>query len=295
MTPAGRRDAADAALGTWPFWAPSHEASVSAALDLAAVAPGERLLDLGCGDGQVLLAAAARGAHVAGVEADPALAREAAQRLADAGVDADVTVGDLFDPDLTLDADVLFAYLAPATLQRLGPLLSRHAGRRLVTVDFAVPTLVATRRSGPARLYRLPGRRRPVGPTGWSCAGTFVSTVADCQSLSCLEVVHPGGPTGVGLSRPLHAVATAASGADVLDGPGHLAIDLRWEPMPPGTIAGGTVTVRGLDGHALFVLATDDDDEGMWELSPDGVAGLRRALRRRQPPSTLAAALDAAR
>ena len=278
---------------TWPFWAPSQAEAVTAALDLADIEPGERFVDLGCGDGQVLLAAAERGAEVAGIEADPALVVEARGHLADAGIDATVTGGDLFDPRLRLEADVFFTYLAPATLQRLLPALAGGAVSRLVTVDFAVPGLVPTRRSEAARLYRLPGRRRRPGAPGWPSAGTLISTVPECQSLSCLEVVHPGGTTSARLAGHVQEVATVLAGADRLDGHGALAVDLRWEPMEEGTVLGGAVRVSGVDDHAVFVIATEEEDEGMWELSAAAVASVRRALRRRQRPDTLAALLDA--
>ncbi|HAS10802.1 MAG TPA: SAM-dependent methyltransferase, partial [Acidimicrobiaceae bacterium] len=97
MTRVASPDTADTAR-TWPFWAPSQAEAVEAALDLAGVGPGVHLLDLGCGDGQVLLAAARRGATVSGVEADADLVADTKEHLADAGVDADVRQGDLFDP-----------------------------------------------------------------------------------------------------------------------------------------------------------------------------------------------------
>jgi hypothetical protein len=277
---------------TWPFWAPSQAEAVEAALDLADVGPGVRVLDLGCGDGQVLLAAARRGASVAGVEADADLVAEAAEHLADAGVEADVRQGDLFDPDTDIAADVLFSYLAPATLQRLLPRIV-ETGARLVTVDFDVPGLVPAKRSGAARLYRLPGRRRTVGEPGWPTAGALFATVPDVQSLSCLEAIHPGGPTGVRADAGLTSVATVLSGADHLDGPGALAVDLRWEGRPAGTFAGGTIHVDGLDDHPVFVLHTDEE-EAVWELSADGVAGLQRALLAAERPTTVEAVLHAA-
>lgn len=278
---------------TWPFWAPSQAEAVEEALALAGVGPGVRLLDLGCGDGQVLQAAARRGAEVAGVEADPELADEAQSHLAEAGIDADVRVGDLFDPDVDLAADVWFSYLAPATLQRLLPRLLTGPARTLVTVDFDVPGLVPTRRRGAARLYRLPGRRRRLAQPGWPHPGTLVTTVPDLQSLTCLEAVHPGGDARVRATAPLAHEATVLGGADHLDGPGALAVDLRWEGRPLGTFAGGAVRVAGLDDHHVFVLFTDEE-EGVWELSEAGVAGLQRALRRRTRPSTVAEVLAAA-
>ena len=284
-------DPADTAR-TWPFWAPSQAEAVEAALDLADVGPGVRLLDLGCGDGQVLLAAARRGAAVSGVEADADLAAEAAEHLAEAGVEADVREGDLFDPAVDIAADVLFSYLAPATLQRLLPRIA-ETGAALVTVDFDVPGLVPAKRSGAARLYRLPGRRRTVGEPGWPTAGTLVATVPDVQSLSCLEATHPGGPTRVRADAGLASVASVLSGADRLDQRGALAVDLRWEGAPAGTFAGGTIQVQDLDDHHVFVLHTDEE-ESVWELSADGVAGLRQALLASHRPTTVAEVLAAA-
>lgn len=277
---------------TWPFWAPSQAEAVEAALDLAGVGEGVHVLDLGCGDGQVLLAAARRGAAVSGVEADADLVAEAQGHLADAGVDADVRQGDLFDPDVDITADVLFSYLAPATLQRLLPRIAA-TGARLVTVDFDVPGLVPAKRSGAARLYRLPGRRRKVGEPGWPTAGTLVATVPDVQSLSCLEAFHPGGPTNVRADSGLASIATVLPGADELDGPGALAVDLRWEGAPAGTFAGGAILADGLPDHHVFVLHTEEE-ESVWELSAAGVAGLQQALRATSRPATVADVLAAA-
>ena len=55
----------------WAFWAPTPDGIVERALDLAGVGPGMRFLDLGCGDGRVLVAAARRGADVRGIEINP--------------------------------------------------------------------------------------------------------------------------------------------------------------------------------------------------------------------------------
>lgn len=287
MVPGSRQS-----LGTWPFWAPSRREAVVEALELAGVGPGVRVLDLGCGDGSVLLTAAALGASVAGIEADEALADEAASHLAEAGVDAEIVCGDLFDRDVAWDADVFFTYLAPATLARLLPRLREHAGTPLVTVDFDVPGLVPTRRGEAARLYTLPGRRRPVGDIGWATAGTLVCTVPDVQSLTCLELIHPAGDIDVQVIG-IDAVATVVLGADELADDGYLAIDLRWEEPTEETIAAGRIdTAAG--SHTVFMIATEHEDEAQWDLSDDGVANLLAALDAPDPPNSAAAMVDAA-
>jgi SAM-dependent methyltransferase len=61
---------------------------------LAAVAPGERVLDLACGTGNAALLAAAAGARVTGLDAAPRLIDVARARADAAGVDAEFVVGD---------------------------------------------------------------------------------------------------------------------------------------------------------------------------------------------------------
>ncbi len=268
---------------------------------------GTHLVDLGSGDGQVLAAAARRGATVSGVEADPDLVAESRTNLVAAGLGhllVDVVEADLLDPDLVLPSGatpadervVWFSYLAPATLQRLLPALRRHDPTPLVTVDFDVPGLVAARRDGPARMYRLPGRARRVGAPGWPCAGTFVATVPDVQSLTCLELVHPGGPVRVRATPALAREAAVLAGTDHADGATAVAVDLRWEGAPSGTFAGGRLSDPAVGDHVVAVLATDAEDEGVWELSEEGAANLTAALRRPRDrrPATVAEVLDAA-
>jgi SAM-dependent methyltransferase len=280
----------------WPFWAPSDLTTVEAALDLAGVGDGDRFVDLGCGDGQVLVAAGHRGATVLGVEIDEDLAEHSREALAANGLDGEVVVGDLFDLDLDPSTDVVFTYLAPGTLQRLLPALRRLRRARLVTVDFAVPGLLADEVRGSAHLYRLPGRRvRPCRP-GWEPAGTLSVVPAGVSSLTCLELRHAGGPVQLRVAASLDRAGSFRTGADEVAPGRPLAIDVRWDPAAPGTIVTGTVTVEGVGTHHLTVAFTDDEaEEGAWDLSAEGAGSLARALRRRTGrPRTPAELLTAA-
>jgi SAM-dependent methyltransferase len=73
-----------------PMCTPFYEA----VLDAAGVGHGTTLLDVGCGGGFAMLLAAARGAAVSGLDATPALADIARERVPGASV----AVGDLEDP-----------------------------------------------------------------------------------------------------------------------------------------------------------------------------------------------------
>ena len=52
-------------------WVPTSPALVEKMLDLAKVTPGDLVMDLGSGDGRMVIAAARRGARAIGVEYNP--------------------------------------------------------------------------------------------------------------------------------------------------------------------------------------------------------------------------------
>jgi SAM-dependent methyltransferase len=133
--PAGRAQAP--ALDV-PF-VPTADETVDRMLRLAGVGPEDRLIDLGSGDGRIVIAAARQfGTRGLGVELDPgrrALAQRNAER---AGVADRVQFQqqDLFDTDLS-SATVITMYLLPAVNLRLRPrLLALRPGTRVVSHDF---------------------------------------------------------------------------------------------------------------------------------------------------------------
>jgi SAM-dependent methyltransferase len=278
----------------WPFWAPSDLAVVDAGLDLARLRSGDRLIDLGCGDGQVLVAAARRGAHVVGVEVDDELAATAEEALAAEGLDGKVIVGDLFELDL--DADVVFTYLAPATLQRLAPIFDGlPPGTRVVTVDFLIPGVRLTRHEGRAHLYRTPLRRlRPKRPR-WPSAAGLVVAVPERQSLTVLELHHPGGPVRFRADGAVAELADFLTGADTCEPGQALALDIRWEGWDAGTLATGTLRMEGLPPFPFFVyFAEDEDNEGLWSLTADGAVNIAGKLASGWRPTDAEALVTAA-
>jgi len=160
-------EAPDAAAGTVqlaPF-NPTSDAGTAAAMDLLALGPGDTLLDVGCGDGRVLVEAARRcGCQCVGVETDAALVARAAARAEDAGVAAQVRVlhGDATTLDLAgLGATAVFLYLVPEGLAVVWPAvlaLLRADGpcTRAVTYVFRAPDAEAaeTTRLGPVACYK---------------------------------------------------------------------------------------------------------------------------------------------
>ena len=108
-------------------------------LDMAALKPGERLIDLGSGDGRIPRAAARRGATALGVEIDAGLVARARSlsRLEGLEERARFVRDDLFTVSLR-DADVVTLYLLPAVNERLKPkiLNEMKPGARVVSHAF---------------------------------------------------------------------------------------------------------------------------------------------------------------
>src|SRR5215831_16363256 len=132
----GRADAADEV----PF-VTTPQPVATAMLKLAAVQPTDTVLDLGSGDGRIVIAAAAEfGARGLGVELSPELvqrSRDDAQRAGVAEL-AQFRVQDLFETDLSV-ATVITMYLLPEVNLQLRPkLLALAPGTRIVSHDWAL-------------------------------------------------------------------------------------------------------------------------------------------------------------
>lgn len=114
-------------------------AVVEGMLDLAELKPGERLIDLGSGDGRIVLAAARRGENALGIELASDLVRRArdAARLEGLEARASFRRDDLFLVPLR-DVDVVTLYLLPAVNLRLRPrlLAELRPGARIVSHAF---------------------------------------------------------------------------------------------------------------------------------------------------------------
>lgn len=108
-------------------------------LEMAAIGTGDRVLDLGTGDGRILIAAARRGASGTGVDIDPVLIGEAKASAIRAGV-SDRTrfvAQDLFVTPLAHHT-VVTMFLLPSVNLRLRPRLLRELapGTRIVSHAF---------------------------------------------------------------------------------------------------------------------------------------------------------------
>jgi SAM-dependent methyltransferase len=122
-----------------PYVATDYEV-VDAMLAMAEVRPNEFVVDLGSGDGRILIAAArSHGARGLGVDIDPARIREARANARTAGVThrVDFRRQDLFETPLG-EADLVTLYLTEEVNRRLRPriLSQMRPGTRVVSHDF---------------------------------------------------------------------------------------------------------------------------------------------------------------
>jgi SAM-dependent methyltransferase len=119
-------------------WWPTSRGVGDTMLDMAKVTPEDYVIDLGSGDGRLVIAAAKRGARALGIEYNPDLVVVSKTNAAREGVadKASFIQGDIFESDFS-EATVIMMFLSPAINLKLRPkLLSLKPGTRVVTNTF---------------------------------------------------------------------------------------------------------------------------------------------------------------
>ena len=118
---------------------PTLGGQVETALDLLALKPGQTMLELGCGDGKVLLAAARRGLRVVGVELNPFLVVVARLRTWRYRKRVRVVWGDFWRVGWP-PAEGVFVFLLDRFMPRLDrKLQALNRPVRLVSFAFIIP------------------------------------------------------------------------------------------------------------------------------------------------------------
>jgi predicted RNA methylase len=123
-----------------PYY-PTPETIVDKMLQLGGLKAGEKMYDLGSGDGRIVILAAQKfHAEAVGVEIDKDLCRQSAARILKLGLEknAHIVNGDLLKQNYA-SADLVTVYLLPdAVNNKVQPLLDRQLkkGARIVAKDF---------------------------------------------------------------------------------------------------------------------------------------------------------------
>ena len=145
-----------------PF-VPSHRHAIEEVVELAALQPGERVAELGSGDGRLAIALARSQptAIVVGFEINPLLVWVARRRVRRARVGNRVSIrrANFWKEDLG-QYDVVTVFGIPHVMERLGRQLTRTArpGSRAVSNAFPIPGLKLDARTTRALRYVVPKR-----------------------------------------------------------------------------------------------------------------------------------------
>jgi len=122
------------------IWVPTPDEVVDRMLTMAQVGPNDFHMDLGSGDGKIVIAAAKRGAKALGIEYNPDMVKVAQDNAQKAGVadKASFRKADIFQTDFS-QATVITLYLLPALNMKLRPsILSMRPGTRVVSHSFTM-------------------------------------------------------------------------------------------------------------------------------------------------------------
>jgi SAM-dependent methyltransferase len=173
--------------GTVPYVVTPMEI-VERMMRMAEVRKGDHLIDLGSGDGRIVIEAAKRGASALGVDLDPSLVRYATENAQKAGVAdrARFEVRDIFETDLSAASVVAF-YLLPDFNAKLMPrLLALRPGTRIVSHDGGIGAWPAD------ETLEMRAPEKPVGVGGVSRVELWI-VPADARGTWASEIPAHGG------------------------------------------------------------------------------------------------------
>jgi SAM-dependent methyltransferase len=198
--------------GTVPYVQTPMEI-VERMLRMAEVKSGDYLIDLGSGDGRIVIEAAKRGARALGVDIDPNLVRHATENAEKAGV-ADRTqfvVKDIFETDLS-GASVVAFYLLPEFNAKLLPkLLALRPGTRIVSHDGGIGDWP------PDERLEMRAPEKPVGVGGVSRVELWI-VPADARGTWTADMPGHGGSWTFRVKQQFQIldIDVAAQGRDLL-------------------------------------------------------------------------------
>jgi len=138
---------------------PSTPVAIKQMLKLAQVSPKDTLVDLGSGDGRILIAAARRGAKAIGYEINPFLVWKSRRQIRQSQLEklAKVYWKSFWKADFH-QATIITIYLFPHLMNRLQRLLEKKVNHhlRVVTNDYPFPQLTPSKHHRQVYLYYFP-------------------------------------------------------------------------------------------------------------------------------------------
>jgi SAM-dependent methyltransferase len=198
--------------GTVPYVQTPMEI-VERMLRMAEVGRDDYVIDLGSGDGRIVIEAAKRGARGLGVDLDPSLVKHATENAQRAGVGerASFQVKDIFETDLS-KASVVAFYLLPDFNAKLMPrLLALRPGTRIVSHDGGIGDWP------PDERLEMRTPEKPVGVGGVSRVELWI-VPADAKGAWVSEIPAHGGKWNFRIKQHYQMldVEVGAQGRDLL-------------------------------------------------------------------------------
>ncbi|MDX1765877.1 MAG: hypothetical protein R3313_02900 [Candidatus Saccharimonadales bacterium] len=138
-------------------YVPTHQKQIEIALDLLDLKPGEHLVDVGAGDGKVLLAGARRGLKVTGYEINPLLWMISWIRLGRYRSSSQIIWGDIWRKKLPSDCRAIFVFTMARYLPKLEEkiLADGLGGVRLASHGFELPDRKPIETKQAIHLYKI--------------------------------------------------------------------------------------------------------------------------------------------
>lgn len=165
-----------------PF-VPTPNSIVNYMMNVADVKPGDYVVDLGCGDGRLVIEAAKRGAYAFGVDLDPQRIQESWENAKADSVTDKVffEVKNLFDADLS-QVSVISSYLFEKVNVKLAPkFLELRPGTRIVSHAFKMgewlPDKSVTKDCITVHFWVVPAKIQ--GDWSWTIDGTKFNMKVD--------------------------------------------------------------------------------------------------------------------
>lgn len=145
-------------LARGAIYDPSTHLQSALMVDLAGVQPGERAVDLGSGDGRIVIELARRGAEAHGFEVNPVLVLLSRRNIRRQGLEerAFIHWRSFWRADLS-SFDIVTTFQVDFVMEKLENKLKRELadGARVVSHHWQFPTWPAQTVSGDMHLYRV--------------------------------------------------------------------------------------------------------------------------------------------
>lgn len=139
---------------------PAHKKAIDDALSLVKLSKNGRAIDLGCGDGKFLLAAAKKGYKCTGYEINIILFLIVKYRLLKYK-NAEVKFGNFWNKDFPTGTEVVYVFLLDKFMNKLDKKMQSEAKRlnkdlTLVSYVFKIPSKKPVKKVGGVRVYEYP-------------------------------------------------------------------------------------------------------------------------------------------